>query len=255
MRWWRGAVGGLLLAAAMVGLPGGTDSAEALTRVRARITWSTVVPYLPTLRGYERFIEENPAQAGATFTFFRDNTLSRRSNVDPQLAQVLPGVQFTDRLQFTPTIDVLDAVLHVHQPAYGASPGQCHVVVTQVVDKFGQRAGPAIPDGASAEVALGRLSAASAPYEVTLLSQVPTESQLRRPTAKMFTSVVRVLERVPSRATTAPPPPRVRPCGGEIGGRGFINLNRTLVIRTELQLNEWARANNRATPTPVSRSG
>jgi hypothetical protein len=256
MRWWRwqGAVGVLLLAAAAVFVPGGSDTAEALTRVRARVSWTTVVPYLPTLRGYEEFLRDNPAQVGGTFTFFRDNTLSRRSSADPQQQQVLPGTRFTDEVQFMPTIDIVDAVLHVHQPAYGPNRNECHVVVTSVRDNFGASAGPAIPPTGATELSLGRVAVASAPYTGELLSQVPRGSQTTRPTTKLFTSVIRVLEKVPTRSAT-PPPPRLRPCGGEIGGRGFNSLNKTLIIRTELQLNEWARANGRATPTPVSRAG
>jgi hypothetical protein len=257
MGWWRwqGAVGALVLAAAAVLLPSGSDSAEALTRVRARVTWTTVVPYLPTLRGYDDFLRDNPGEVGGAFTFFRDNTLSRRSNADPQQRQVLPGAPFTDEVRFMPTIDIVDAVLHVHQPGYGPNRDECHVVVTSISDNFGASVGPAIPPTGATELSLGRLAVASAPYTVELLSQVPRGSQRTRPTTKLFTSVIRVLERVPSRSAVPPPPPRLRACGGEIGGRGFNSLNKTLIIRTELQLSEWARANGRPTPTPVSRAG
>jgi hypothetical protein len=253
-RWWLGAVGLLVLAAAAAALPG-SDSAEAITSVRSRVTWTTVVPYLPTLRGYEVFLEENPDQVGAALTFFRDNTLTRRSNVDPQLEQVLPGTQFVDEVRFSPTINIKDAVLHVHQPALGPQRNECHVVVTAVVDSLGAAVGPAIPGGGSTEVGLGPLLAANAPYTVTLRSQIPAGSQLARPTPKLLTSVVRLLEKVPSRTNVVPPPPRMRACGGEIGGRGYNSLNKTLVIRTELQLSEWARANGRPTPTAVARTG
>jgi hypothetical protein len=253
MRWWRGAVGVLVLAAAAF-VPGGSDSAEAITRVRARVSWSTVIPYLPTLRGREQFLEDNleehPELADAPFVFFRDNTLSRRSNTDPQKQQVLPGTQFTDRVQFVPTIDIQNAVIHVHQPGLGPNRDQCHVVITSVVDAFGDTVGPAVPGGAT-EIVLGFVSAANAPYEVTLLSQVPSASQLVKPTPRLLTSVVRVLEKVPTRGAPNPNP-RMRRCGGEIGGRGYNSLNKTLVIRTELQLSAWAVANNRPTPTPVS---
>jgi hypothetical protein len=250
--WWRGAVGALVLAAAAVFVPGGSDSAEALTRVRARVAWTTVVPFLPTLRGYEQFLEENPLEADGPFTFFRDNTLSRRSNADPTKMQVLPGTRFTDEIRFMPTIDIQDALIHVHQPGLGPNRDECHVVVTSVVDAFEENVGPALPVTGATEISLGYLPVASAPYTVTFLSQVPRGSQLVRPTPRLLTSVVRVLEKVPTR--TAPnPTPRLRPCGGEIGGRGYNSLNKTLVIRTELQLSEWARSNNRPTPTPISR--
>lgn len=223
--------------------------------MRPRVTWTSVVPYLPTLRGYEQFLEENPDQIGGALVFLRDNTLTRRSNVDPQQVQVAPGVQFVDQFRFTPTINIKDAVLLVHQPALGPNRNECHVVITSVVDALGAAVGPAIAATGSTELALGPLSAANAPYEVTLVSQVPTGSQLTRPTPKILTSVVRVLEKVPSRSTTPPPTPRLRACSGEIGGRGYNSLNKTLVIRTELQLSEWARANGRPTPTAVARTG
>ena len=254
-RWWRGAVGGLVLAAAMVGPPGGSDSAEAITRVRARVTWSTVVPYLPTFRGYERFIEENPLQVGKALTFFRVNTLTRRSNPDPQREQVLPGVTFADDVKFMLTTDVPDAVIHVHQPPLGPLKNECHVLVTAVQDKFGVRAGPVIPAPGLGEVSLGSLSSASAPYTVSLSTKVPTGAALVRPVPKVLTSVVRLLEKVPVRSTAVLPPRDPRHCGGQIGGRGYNSLNQTLVIRTELQLNRWASANGRPTPTAVSRSG
>ena len=255
MRWWQGVVGVLVLAATAL-VPGGSDSAQAITRVRARVNWNTAIPYPATLRGYEQFLEENieanPGLDDAAFTFFRDNTLSRRSNVDPQKAQVLPGTQFTDVVQFVPTIDIEDAIIHVHQPGLGPNRDQCHVVITSIVDAFGDPVGPALPGGGATEISLGLLAVANAPYDVTLVSQVPRGSQLVRPTPRLLTSVVRVLQKVPTR--TAPnPTPRLRPCGGEIGGRGYNSLNKTLVIRTELQLSEWARSNNRPTPTPISR--
>ena len=254
MRWWRGAVGVLVLAATAF-VPGGSDSAEAITRVRARVSWSPAIPYPPTLRGRDLFLlenlEEHPELEDAAFVFFRDNTLSRRSNADPQKAQVRPGTQFTDVVEFVPTIDIQNAVIHVHQPGLGPNRDQCHVVITSVVDASGATVGPVVPAGGATEIALGFVAAANAPYDVTLVSQVPAASQLVKPTPRLLTSVVRVLEKVPTRGAPNPTP-RLRPCGGEIGGRGFNSLNKTLVIRTELQLSEWAVANNRPTPTPVS---
>src|SRR4029079_15736169 len=86
-------------------------------------------------------------------------------------------------------------------------------------------------DGTDEEPAL----VAGIGLDIEILSEAALESQIRgvtksAPTKRLFTSTIRVGERA-------------------IGGVQLYNLNRPLVVRTEMQLNDWARRNLLPTPT------
>jgi hypothetical protein len=219
------------------------------------------VPYPSHLRDWQTFQDQYDADLpDRTLVLYRDGTFARRSNPDTgaagpgRPAQVELGTTFNDVLTFTPTADLLDAVLSVHQPTW-SDGAECHVVVTQVRDGLGQTL---FSSGGRAQVRLGPLPAANAPYEVTLLSRFPTGPRASgRNTPRVMTSVVRVLEKLPERALRPGQPtptatPQPRPCDVEVGGSGFRSMNRTLIVRTELDAAAWAEANGRPAPTPIA---
>lgn len=258
---WRLGVGGLLMALLALGVPTGAPaSVEALTQPRARINWAPELPYPSHLRDWQTFQDEYRDELpDRTLVLVRNGTFARRSNPDPEAeepgkaSQVTVGEPFDDVLLFTPTIDIQDAVLSVQQPTWNAGR-ECHVVVTRVADAAG---GELFRSPGRAQVRLGRLPAADAPYRVTLRSQVPAGSQASgRSTPRILTSAVRVLEKVPARSTPAAgqptPTPQPQACEVEVGGTGYRSLTRALIVRTELQAAAWAGANGRPTPTPIA---
>jgi hypothetical protein len=262
-RWWRGAVGCLALAFLALGQPLGEPApAEALGQARARINWAPEIPYPSSLRDWKTFQDEHLDELpDRTLVLFRDGTFARRSNPDPdaeepnRVSQVELNTVFTDVLTFTPTTDLQDAVLYVHQPTWGGGQ-ECHVQVTQVINDAGAEL---FASSGRAFVSLGRLPAAEGPYHVTLRSQIPSRSQASgRSTPRILTSVVRVLERAPARATSRPAQgsPTATPvpgaCDVEVGGSAYRSLNRPLIVRTELQGAAWAGANGRPAPTPIA---
>jgi hypothetical protein len=256
------AVAGLVMALAALGAPTGEPgSVEAMSRPRARITWAPAVPYPSHLRDWQTFQDEHEAELpDRTLVLFRDGTFARRSNPDLEAAepnrpaQVALNTVFRDVLTFSPTTDLVDAVLYVHQPTWSAGQ-ECHVVVTQVTNSAGTEL---FRSSGRAQVQLGPLPVADAPYEVTLQSRFPSGVQAGgRATPRVLTSVVRVLEKVPARSArpgqptpTATPPPRA--CDVEAGGTGYRSLTRALIVRTELDATAWAGANGRPAPTPIA---
>jgi hypothetical protein len=167
------------------------------------------------------------------FVFWRDGVISRQSNpnrdsIDPTLGQVLPGVTYVDTVDFVASVDIPRATIRVQQPNFGTKTSPAYHVT---VSALGMPAStellidPEFPD----EPAIP----AGIPISVTITSRVPPESQATAPTPRTLTSVVRVVQRV-----------------GE--GRAVRNLNKALIVRTELQAAIWATKNGRATPTPIS---
>lgn len=254
-----------LFGAALAALPvPQVDLAEAITQVRSKVAWSSLESLPRNVIEREEYLTRNPDHRSHPLVFMRDNTLSRQSQADAAATPVDIGLQFTDVMLVVPSLDIEDAVIHVHQQSFaarGATPTarDCHVRILRVTDPNGVRVGPAIPQGGATEVKLGLLKG-SVPYHVTLISEIPESSQTRvnrRVTPRVLTSVVRIGKRVPDRSrprpgATATPTPMPRACGGEIGGRGFTNLNTTLVVRTELNRNVWAETNLVPTPTPIA---
>jgi hypothetical protein len=218
----RAFLGGLVAAGAglvLAGAPGGPPEAEALTALRAKISWDSDLP---------RSLADRQSGDGSAYVFWRDPIITRQSNPDRSREQVLTSTPaFVDTVTLTSSLDIQRAVLRVDQPTFGASK---NVHVRVAVPSFGLGPGtqlnldpqfpgdPAIPAGL--------------PIEVLVYSRIPVESQLQRPTPRVFTSIVRVLERPDSSPATR-------------------NLNKALIVRTELQAASWATNNGRPTPTPI----
>ncbi|TAK25411.1 MAG: hypothetical protein EPO26_03315 [Chloroflexota bacterium] len=243
------------------------DEAEAQTRVRPRISWFSSLPRNLVDRSRILTDQAEPtriAMQSEPLVFFRGDTLSRQSNPDPVATPVEPGMTFEDRVTFVPSNDVRNAVIRVHQPDYGSSTDDCHVVITDVSYSVAPEVyvpvGEPVPVGGATELDLGFLPQASAPYRVTILSQVPVASQIAgsRTTPKVYTSVIRLGHRIPSRSSKLAPgaPPTPTPvshtCSGEKGGRGFSSLTRAVVVRTAIDPRTWAIKNGRATPTAIA---
>jgi hypothetical protein len=263
-RWWRWAVGGLVMAILALGAPTGQpETVEAMSQARARINWTPAIPYPSHLRDWQTFQDEHSSELRErTLVLFRDATFTRRTNSDADAAasglvyRVTDEDTFQDDFLFTPTIDLQDAWIYVHQPVWG--PTQCQVLVYKIEDRDGNNV--VTPPAGRAAVDLGPLTTAMAPYKVTVQSRIPRQSQQPggRATPRILTSVVRILERAPSRATpragqpspTATPTPQ--PCDVPVGPPGFHSLNRALIIRTELDGTAWAAANGRPAPTPIA---
>ncbi|HEY3110637.1 MAG TPA: hypothetical protein VGL23_17895 [Chloroflexota bacterium] len=214
--------------------------AEAGRQVRAKIAWSFDPECPATLR--DRALADPNGRDRSEYRFCRDAAISRQSNPNqanqiglpgqgPVQGQVVPGTLFHDLATLTPTQDVASAVIRVDQGSYGPQrsvhvkiklPGQPDNVAGTQIELPGSADAPALQAGM--------------PFTIELLSQIPSESQDRpagssRPTRRLLTSTVRVAER----AARSP---------------ALSNLNRPLIVRTELQLNVWAVKNDRPTPTP-----
>jgi len=240
----RGAVVALLLGAGLVLGAGdrlaGPPPAEAGRQVRAKIAWSFDPDCPATLR--DRALADPNGRDRSPYRFCRDATISRQSNPNqanqiglpgqlPIEGQVVPGAIFHDLATLTPTQDVASAVIRVDQGTYGPQrdvhariklPGQPDNVASTQIELAGTVDEPAL--------------AAGIPFTIEVLSQIPSQSQDRpagssRPTRRLLTSTVRVAER----ASRSP---------------ALSNLNRPLILRTELQLNVWAVKNGLPTPTP-----
>jgi len=122
--------------------------AEAISRARPKINWSSDLPV--NLADRRKILTDLPEATREAFqseplVFFIRNSLSRQSNPDPLATPIVPGATFEDRLSFVASTDVEDAVLRIHQPAYGLDQDECHVVVTAVTDRDGNRVGEVIP--------------------------------------------------------------------------------------------------------------
>lgn len=206
------------------GLVAGIDpgEVEALAALRAKIKWEA--PGIPT------GLSERDQNDTGTYVFWRDGILRRQSNPDPSKDQVLASVEFPETVFFTASLPIPRAAIRVSQPGYGPTRSSVHVRVatldagpsTQILmDPF--EGEPAIPAGV--------------PIELTIFSRIPAESQVRGRTVtpRVFTSVVQVLERVGA------------------SNRAWRTLNKSLIVRTELQAAAWATANGRAAPTPIVR--
>jgi len=121
--------------------------AEAISRARPKINWSSDLPV--NLADRRKILTDLPEATREAFqseplVFFIRNSLSRQSNPDPLATPIVPGATFEDRLSFVASTDVQDAVLRIHQPAYGLDQDECHVVVTAVTDRDGNRVGEVI---------------------------------------------------------------------------------------------------------------
>jgi len=218
----RAFLGGLVAASAglvLAGVPGGPPDAEALTALRAKITWDSDLP---------RSLADRDGSDSSAYAFWRSGIITRQSNPDASREQVLTSSPpFVDTVTFTASLDVGRAILRVDQPSYGASK---NVHVRIAVPSFGLGPGtqltlepqfpgdPAIPAGL--------------PIEVDVYSHVPVESQQQRPTPRVFTSIIRVLQLPDTSLATR-------------------NLEKPLIVRTELQASAWATNNGRPTPTPI----
>jgi hypothetical protein len=213
-------------------------SAEAVAALRSKISW--IAPTIPaSLKA--RTANDPQQQDRSAFVFFREGAITRQSNPNnataagtgpPAVGQVIASATFTDQVFLVPTSDIQNALIVVQQEAYGPQ-ANVHVRISRpggpaatTLTLTGTAAAPGVP-------AVPALRGAE-PFELTITSSVPAESQrgvgVKTPTKRVFTSIVRVVE------TTA------------LGTRR--NLNRPLTVRTELQLNAWAVDNRRPTPTP-----
>jgi hypothetical protein len=218
----------------------GPPPAEALRQMRAKIVWSFDADCPATLR--DRALADPDGRDRSPYRFCRDATISRQSNPNtvnqlglpgelPVEGQVVPGAVFHDFATLTPTQDVPRAVIRVDQGTYGPQrtvhvrvklPEQPDSLASTMLELPGSVEEPALEAGI--------------PFTIEVLSQIPSESQDRpagssRPTRRLLTSTIRVAERA---------------------GRGtaLSNLNRPLILRTELQRNVWAISNGLPTPTP-----
>ncbi len=202
------------------GTPEGPQSAEALTALRAKITWTSS---LPTSLG------ERPNGDASAYAFWRDGIITRQSNPDPSLEQVTTSTAFVDTVQVVASLDIPHAIVRVDQPTYGASK---NVHVRIAIPSLGL--GPDTQVPSKNQVPRDFAVQAGVPIDVEIHSQVPVESQLRRPTPRIFTSIIRVLEYP----------------GDSLATR---NLSKALIVRSELQASAWAASNLRPTPTPIGR--
>jgi hypothetical protein len=240
----RAVVAALLVGAGLFlggGAPlGGPPPAEAARQVRAKIVWSFDSECPATLR--DRALADPDGRDRSPYRFCRDATISRQSNPNqvhlpglpgelPIEGQVVPGAVFHDLATLTPTQDVPSAVIRVDQGTYG--PQRAVHVRVKLPDQPDSAASTQIElPGSADEPALE----AGIPFTIEVLSQIPSESQDRavgssRATRRLLTSTIRVAER--SGRSTA-----------------LSNLNRALILRTELQRNVWAIRNGMPTPTP-----
>jgi hypothetical protein len=240
----RGAVAALLVGAGLMLGAGeplvGPPSAEAARQVRGKIVW-TFSPDCPaTLR--DRALADPNGRDRSAYRFCRDATISRQSNPNqasqqglpdeqPIEGQVVPGALFRDVAFLTPTQDIVSAVIKVDQGSYGTQrsvhvrvkePGQPDGAATTALELVGSEDAPALGAGV--------------PFEIEILSQIPSASQdpiagSRQLTRRLLTSTIRVTERAPR-------------------SPALSNLNRPLILRTELQRNVWATRNGLPTPTP-----
>jgi hypothetical protein len=217
----------------------GPRPAEAGRQVRAKIVWNFDADCPATLR--DRALADPDGRDRSEYRFCRDAMITRQSNPNqanqsglpgelPLEGQVVPGATFHDFATLTPSQDVVNAVIRVDQGTYG--PQRTVHVKVKLPDQPDNVAKPQLevlgsPDAPALE--------AGVPFTIELLSQIPTESQVRplgssRATRRLLTSTVRVAERAP-------------------GSTALTNLNRPLILRTELQLNVWATKNGLPTPT------
>jgi len=242
----RGAVLALLVALGL-GLGAGdplvrTPPAEARSQVRAKIVWSFDADCPATLR--DRALADPDGRDRSALRFCRDATITRQSNPNqanlislpgqaPIEGQVVPGAVFHDLATLTPTQDVASAVIRVDQGTFGVRHA-VHVRIKRPEDGDELASTQIDLPGSADEPALQ----AGVPFTIELLSQIPAESQVRpagsrAPTRRLLTSTIRVAER----AARSP---------------ALSNLNRPLVLRSEMQLNVWAVKNGLPTPTPMA---
>ena len=215
----RSAIAFALLSATTLSLSGVTEpapSAEALSTLRAKITWNSDLP---------RALTERLPNDTTAYALWRDNLLSRQSNADASRDQVVTGRQFVDEVTFLPSLSIPEAVITVNQPSYS---GSYHVRIsvnnlppaTQIVLRRAADGSPALTSGV--------------PVTMTIYSQVPSQSQVvdSKLTPKIFTSIIRIGDRIP-------------------GGTSVRTLTRPMTVRTLLQPNQWADVNGLPTPTPI----
>ncbi len=207
------------LMAATFGLSGFADpapSVEALSTLRAKITWSSTLP--------KSLSQRLPSDTSA-YALWNDNLLTRQSNPDSSRDQVLPDQQFVDQVQFVPSLDISEAVIAVSQPSFG---GTYHVRIsvnnqtpsTHLILRSSSSGTPALQSGI--------------PVTMTIYSTVPSQSQTTNAklTPKFYTSIIRIGDRVP-------------------GGTSVRTLTKPMTVRTLLQANEWSNRNRLPTPTPI----
>ena len=111
----RSAIAFALLSATTLSLSGVTEpapSAEALSTLRAKITWNSDLP---------RALTERLPNDTTAYALWRDNLLSRQSNADASRDQVVTGRQFVDEVTFLPSLSIPEAVITVNQPSYSGS--------------------------------------------------------------------------------------------------------------------------------------
>jgi len=242
MRVGRGVVA-LLVGAGLLagGVPLEGRPAEAARQVRAKIVWSFDPACPATLR--DRVLADPDGVDMSEYRFCRDATISRQSNpsranlaaFEDEAAlegQILPGQLFRDLVTLVPSQDVANAVIRVDQGSFGQARA-VHVRI-KLPGEPDDQARPQIelPGSSDAPGLVGGV-----PFMIEILSQIPDESQpqsvgpARRPSRRLLTSTIRVAERAPRSPALA-------------------NLNRPLIVRTELQLNVWASRNGLPTPTP-----
>ena len=201
---------------ALSGLAEPAPPAEALSTLRAKVTWGSTLP---------RALSERLPSDTSTYALWRDNLLTRQSNADASRDQVLADRQFVDEVTFLPSLDVPEAVITVSQPSYS---GSYHVRIsvnhlqaaTRIVLQTAADGTPALKAGV--------------PVTMTIYSSVPSQSQVvdSKLTPKIFTSIIRVGDRIP-------------------GGTSVRTLTKPMTVRTLLQPNEWANRNRLPTPTPI----
>lgn len=261
----------LLLAAVLSGLilgvgdPTGDPSrAEAVTGLRAKVTWRPTDPTRLPSSISSRQASDPSSTNVSPYAVFRDATITRQTNPfadktvsgpppqglvvesgdcfpigqsqlpGPIVRDAAGGIVFTpppgcsdDMVDLIPSLDVRSAVISVQQEFYDRKSA-VHVMLMR--DDTGEIGTELNMDGtADAPALIG-----NEPFTLHVVSHIPLESQLpgRRPTRRVFTSTVRVGERT-TRATSV---------------RGMV---RPLIVRTEMYLNRWAEKNLRPTPTMV----
>lgn len=215
----RSAIAFAVLSATTLSLSGLTEpapSAEALSTLRAKITWTSDLP---------RTLSDRLPSDTSSYALWRDNLLSRQSNADASREQVVTDRQFVDEVMFLPSLDIPEAVITVSQPSYR---GNYHVRIsvndmepaTKIVLRRADDGSPALTAGV--------------PVTMTIYSTVPSSSQVAvsKRTPKIFTSIIRIGDRIP-------------------GGTSVRTLYKPMTVRTLLQPNEWASRNRLATPTPI----
>lgn len=290
-------IGRVVLGAIAVGFLGALSigqapppPAEALSRLQARISWETSgatqddedgprdglfrCDTLSWSDSLPRSLRERSAGDTSAYALWRGTTLSRQSNPSPDGEQVLTSplvTCFADIVEFTPSRDVEAAVIRVHQPTYGqVRRGQPPLAAVMVRAERITPLGIAY-DGPGVALELDSIEGAPAlpagvPVRMTIFSRVPPESQCDglRPTPRIFTSMIRVMERyvdprlpTPESSPTPSPTPNIipnddchftdhAPSLGPLRG-----LRQPMTIRIQLQRNEWAQLNGRPTPTPI----